>query len=126
MSLEVIHNRIYLKKFRKNLRNNLTPAEAKLWTLLKSAQLEGRKFRRQHSVGNYILDFYCPTAQIAIELDGEGHFTVIGQEKDQIRDAYLITKGITVLRFENKMVFEQIDEVLEEIKHCFKKNQQPQ
>ena len=58
------------KTKRKKLRNNLTPAEAALWNLLKNSQLEGRKFRRQHSVGFYILDFYCPSERMAIELDG--------------------------------------------------------
>ena len=51
----------------------MTPAEAKLWTYLKGKQLEGRKFRRQHSVRQYILDFYCPASKVAIELDGQAH-----------------------------------------------------
>ena len=62
-----IHNRKNLKQFRKDLRNNLTPAEATLWKAIQRSQLEGRKFRRQHSVGNYILDFYCPKEKLAIE-----------------------------------------------------------
>jgi hypothetical protein len=68
-----INNLPHLKTFRQKLRNNLTPAEAKLWAYIKNSQVEGRKFRRQHSVDNYILDFYCPSERLAIELDGQGH-----------------------------------------------------
>ncbi len=69
----MLHNRKYLKENRKMLRSNLTPAEAELWKHLKSSQLYGRKFRRQHSIGNFILDFYCPSEKLAIELDGQIH-----------------------------------------------------
>ncbi len=116
-----IHNRKYLKQFRRDLRNNLTPAEATLWKVLQRSQLEGRKFRRQHSVGNYILDFYCPKEKLAIELDGSEHFTVNGDERDFNRDEYLKTLNIKVLRFENKEVFDNMDGVLEEIKQNIKK-----
>ena len=64
---EKLHNIRPLKKNRKQLRNRLTPAEAKLWSLLKNSQLEKRKFRRQHSVGPYVLDFYCPSERLCIE-----------------------------------------------------------
>ncbi len=102
----------HLKLYRNQLRNNLTPAEAKLWSLLKNSQLENRKFRRQHSVGNYILDFYCPSEKLAVELDGQGHFESPQIEYDIARDLYLKSVGITVLRFENKLVFEQTEFVL--------------
>ncbi len=116
-----VHNRKYLKQFRKDLRNNLTPAEATLWKTIQKSQLEGRKFRRQHSVGNYILDFYCPAEKLAIELDGQDHFTASGSERDNDRDEYLKTLNITVLRFENREVFDNLECVLEEIKCNFKK-----
>lgn len=61
-----LNNLRYLKGYRKRLRNHLTPAEASMWKLLQSRQIDGKKFRRQHSVGNYILDFYCPSQQLAI------------------------------------------------------------
>ena len=70
---EQINNKKILEPYRKSLRKNLTPAEAFLWRLLKNSQLENRKFRRQHSIGNYILDFYCPKIRLAIELDGDYH-----------------------------------------------------
>ena len=65
------HDLPYLKTFRRDLRNGLTPAEAFLWDRLKRSKLDGRKFRRQHSVGGYILDFYCCEEGLAIGLDGE-------------------------------------------------------
>lgn len=116
-----LNNLPYLKTFRKELRNNLTPAEAKLWTLLKGKQMNGRKFRRQHSVGNYILDFYCPSERIAIELDGQGHFEVSQAEYDYERDLFLEAFGIRVLRFENKWVWNNPDGLLEEVKSYFGK-----
>ncbi len=114
-----LNNLPYLKTFRKKLRNNLTPAEAKFWTLVQNSKLEGRKFRRQHSVGNYILDFYCPSEKLAIELDGEVHFNETAQLKDAERTLFLKYYGIKVLRFENKLVFEQTEQVLDEIKESF-------
>jgi len=118
-SHEKVMNLPHLKTFRKALRNNLTPSEAKLWSILNKSQLEGRKFRRQHSVDNYILDFYCPSEKLAIELDGEGHNDIIQAEYDLERDLFLNSYGIKVLRFENKMVFEQTEAVLSEIKKGF-------
>lgn len=112
-----IHNRKVLKQKRKKLRNNLTPGEASLWKFLQKSQSEGRKFRRQHSVGNYILDFYCPGEKNNIELDGEYHIP----EKDKKRDQYLNNLGITVLRFENRATFESLETVLEIIKSHFSK-----
>ncbi len=69
-----LHNKPSLKEERKALRNNLTEAEYLLWQYLKGKKLSGRKFRRQHSFENYIMDFYCPAEKPAIELDGQHHF----------------------------------------------------
>lgn len=115
-----INNKKYLTPYRKSLRNNLTPAETFLWKLIKNSQLDQRKFRRQHSVGNYILDFYCPSEKLAIELDGEFHFTPEGIEYDKIRTEYINSINIKVIRFENKIVFENTDWVLMEIKNNFR------
>ena len=114
-----INNIPILRMFRKELRNNLTPAEAKLWTLLKQSQLSGRKFRRQHSVGYYILDFYCPSESLAVELDGAAHDSEAAQEYDRERDIFLNCFGIKVLRFENRLVFQQTEAVLMEIENNF-------
>jgi very-short-patch-repair endonuclease len=119
--MKKIHNISRLKERRKELRNSLTPAEAKLWTILKNSQLCGKKFRRQHSVGGYVLDFYCPLEKIAIELDGEIHNLKDVKEYDQNRTEYLDSSGIKVLRFKNKSVFDETNKVIGEIKKHFKK-----
>ena len=113
---EQLNNKKILEPYRKVLRNNLTSAEATLWFFLKGSKLEGRKFRRQHSFGNYILDFYCPSKKLAIELDGAHHFTEEGLKYDTERTKFLNEGGIKVIRFENKLVFEDLEGVLEEIK----------
>jgi very-short-patch-repair endonuclease len=110
-----INNLKSLEQYRKNLRNNSTSAEATLWKLLKSSQ-PGKKFRRQHSVGPFIIDFYCAVEKLAVELDGQHHFTPEGYERDEKRTAYLKKFGIRVIRFENREVFEATDAVLETIK----------
>lgn len=116
-----IHNKTELKSFRKQLRNNGTSAEAVLWMQLKQKQLGGLKFRRQHSIGNYIVDFYCPEEKLAVELDGEDHFWEEGLHYDNKRTLHLNSLGITVVRFENKWVFEDINYVLSEIGRHFQK-----
>jgi very-short-patch-repair endonuclease len=112
------NNNPELKEFRKSLRKNLTPAEAALWRLLKGEQMDGRKFRRQFSVGYYILDFYCHSEKLALELDGAHHFTEEGRAYDEKRDAYLNKQGILVIRIEKK-VFENTGQVLDFIKSNF-------
>jgi very-short-patch-repair endonuclease len=119
---QLIHNRKPIEKFRKALRHNLTPAEAVLWKAIQRGKLDGRKFRRQHSVGSYVLDFYCPAELLAVELDGAHHFTLAGNEYDVERTKYLNALNIRVLRFENKFVFSQLDGLLDEIKAHFGKN----
>jgi very-short-patch-repair endonuclease len=113
-----IHNLPDLRTFRTELRSKLTPAEGKLWTYIKNSKL-GRKFRRQHSVGRYILDFYCPSEMLAIELDGMVHFSATAMEYDRERKIFLEYFGIKVLRFENKMVFEDPEWVLDRIRFEF-------
>ncbi len=83
-------------------------------------KLEGRKFRRQHSIDNYIVDFYCPKKKLIVELDGEIHDNFINKEYDFKRSNYLQAKGFKILRFENYLVFEQLDMVLDAIKMEFK------
>ncbi|UOY05583.1 DUF559 domain-containing protein [Muricauda sp. SCSIO 64092] len=114
------HNKPELRQHRKDLRQNLTTAEAFLWKQLQHKKLDGRKFRRQHSIDHFIVDFYCASEKLIIELDGQVHQNPIAEEKDANRDAYLEALGYTVLRFENKMVFEHLSSVLREIKDNFK------
>ncbi|NMH86725.1 endonuclease domain-containing protein [Flavivirga algicola] len=115
-----IHSLKHLKEKRAELRQSLTPAEAFLWKHLKAKQFEGRRFTRQHSIKNYIVDFYCFKEKLIIELDGEVHNNEIAQEKDRERTKVLTELGYTVIRFENKMVFENLASVFMEIKENFK------
>lgn len=116
---ELMHNRKYLKETRKELRNNATSAEAFLWKHLSKRKLKGRKFRRQQSLNNYIVDFYCPSEKLIIELDGEYHNNPETIEKDLLRDKHLEKLGFTILRFENKLVFDDLKGVLNTISENF-------
>ncbi|HQM69427.1 MAG TPA: DUF559 domain-containing protein [Bacteroidales bacterium] len=121
MDSRYIFNRKSLKPHRSYLRNNSTSAESALWNQLKSKNLEGRKFRRQQSIGNYIVDFYCPSEKLIIELDRDPHGDPKQIQKDISRDKYLETLGFTVLRFENRFVFQEPEIILNEIKKVFRK-----
>ncbi|MEQ1605385.1 MAG: DUF559 domain-containing protein [Pyrinomonadaceae bacterium] len=116
-----IHSLPQVAKFRTKLRKNLTPAEAAFWSLVKNSQLDGRKFRRQHSIGNYIFDFYCPSEKIAVELDGEGHFVDHPRLNDRSKREFAESHGIRVIRFENKRVFEDTQCVLDVIRSHFRR-----
>ena len=108
-----------LKTFRTKLRKNLTPAEAFLWKFIRNSKLDGRKFRRQFSVGPYILDFYCPSEKLAVELDGEVHFNATAIEYDLERKLFVQHYRIRILRFENQLVFQELEMVLEKIRANF-------
>ena len=114
------HNLGSLKQRRRSLRAQLMPAEALLWKHLQHSQLESRKFRRQHSAGPYVLDFYCPAERIAIELDGAAHDHERAQANDRQRDEFLANAGIHVLRFENEQVMKNLEGVLFEIRRHFR------
>ena len=114
-----IHNRKYLETHRKELRKNLTSAEATLWKSLQRKQLKGRKFRRQHSIVNFIVDFYCPQEKLIVELDGAIHLDFTQQNYDIERTQRLEELGFTVISFENKLVFENLPWVLEKISNQF-------
>ena len=104
----------------RQMRLTLTPAEARLWKYLQNHQLAGRKFRRQHSVGPYVLDFYCPREHLAVELDGAAHDQELAAQRDEIRTRYLESHGIKVVRFENRDVMNNLEGVLQMIKDCFR------
>ncbi len=95
-------NRTDQKARRRELRNRPTDAEHLLWYQLRGGQLDGRKFRRQHGIGPYIVDFYCPEEKLAVELDGDIHNEPEVKEHDEIRDHYLTSHGVHVLRFGNE------------------------
>jgi very-short-patch-repair endonuclease len=108
------------KAFRKSLRNSLTPMEAVLWQCLQRRQLLGQKFRRQISIGRYIVDFYCPDKKLVIELDGDAHFSHNIDVYEDERTRFLESQGLTVIRFENDELKQSLDWVLERIKSYLK------
>ena len=95
----------------RQLRKNMTDAERLLWSKLRGKQL-GFKFKRQVPVGNYIVDFLCPSKKLVIEVDGSQH---IKSDYDSKRDKYLRSKGYAVLRFWDNEVFKETDAVLQRI-----------
>jgi very-short-patch-repair endonuclease len=115
-----IYNKKYLEQKRKDLRNQSTLAEVILWKHLKKKQLRERKFRRQHSIGDYIVDFYCPAERIAIELDGDLHFDEEIKKYDEERTKYLSELNIRVLRFENNEILFNLESSLNKIVAEFK------
>ncbi|MBN1779410.1 MAG: endonuclease domain-containing protein [Candidatus Buchananbacteria bacterium] len=110
-----LFNNFLGKPIRQKLRNNSTLAERKLWCYLSRRQILGHKFRRQVSVGRYVVDFYCYQLKLAIEVDGDAHFTLEAQEYDVERQFYIESFGVKFLRFTNDEVFNNIEGVLGKI-----------
>jgi len=108
-----LYNSEDLKERRRSLRRLQTDAERKLWQVLRGKQMEGARFVRQYSVGSYILDFYCPALRLAIEVDGSQH---IDNDYDTKRTKYLKEKDITVIRFWNNDVLQNLNGVYEKIR----------
>ena len=95
------------------LRRMMTPPEARLWTRLRGKRLRGFKFRRQHPIGPFILDFYCAEARLAIEVDGQGHQHPERQAYDRRRTVWLHGQGVRVIRLAAEAVRTELDGVLE-------------
>jgi very-short-patch-repair endonuclease len=104
-----------LKTFSRQLRKDMTDAEKLLWSRIRYKHIKGFQFYRQKPMGKFIVDFYCPKANLVIELDGGQHYSEDGIEKDKIRDDFMSKMGIKVLRFSDREVFENIEAVLEKI-----------
>ena len=100
----------------------MPPAEVHLWQRLRQQQL-GHKFRRQYSVGTYVLDFYCVEAKLAIELDGESHYVAGAKDRDEPRQRFIERFAIRVLRFTNTEIYENLEGVLEVILQALTKDQ---
>lgn len=114
MQIQEIFNKKELYHRRKELRNNATKEEVLLWLKLKNSQI-GFKFRRQHSIGGYIADFYCSSKKLIIEIDGSQHFGKEEVEYDKIRTEYFDGLDIKVLRFTNVEINTNMNEVLRKI-----------
>ena len=94
----------------RELRHAETPAEHKLWQRLRDQQLAGYKFRRQHPIGSFVVDFYCPAARLVVEVDGESHLAQA--EFDARRTEWLQQYGYRILRVTNSEVYTEIEGVL--------------
>jgi very-short-patch-repair endonuclease len=98
--------------FRRSLRTGAPTPERVLWARLRRHALSGFRFRRQHSVGPYVLDFFCVQRLLAIEVDGDSHYVGDGPRRDEARDQFLATRRIRVLRFTNNEVLYELDGVI--------------
>ncbi len=115
-----IYNLPQYKERRRELRRQMTPAEVVLWENLRGSQM-GCRIRRQHGIGHYIVDFYCASARLVIELDGASHESDTGIGYDEARDSYLRSFGHRILRFTNQQIMKNLTEVLFEIKLTIQK-----
>ena len=100
---------------KRRLRSDMTGPEQQLWLKLRARQFQGLKFRRQHGIGPYIVDFYCPDQSLVIELDGESHAEPHQILKDQQRDTYLRSIGLQVIRYSNTDVASNLDGILADL-----------
>ena len=113
--MKFLRNDPTLKQRRRELRRNQTETERTLWAHLRNKQFYGIKFFRQYSIGPYILDFYCPTMKVAVELDGGQHNQCENKEYDTARSEYLKAQGIDVMRFWNNEILLDVESVLSEL-----------
>ncbi|MGD8570305.1 MAG: endonuclease domain-containing protein [Gammaproteobacteria bacterium] len=97
------------------LRKRMTDSELKLWSRIRRKQIAGLQFYRQRPIGNYIVDFYCPRAQIVLEVDGSQHMNRLTVQNDQLRDIYLRQQGIKVMRFNNLEILKELDAVVDKV-----------
>ena len=98
----------------KRLRREMTPPEIGLWLALRD-NAEGLRFRKQHGAANYVLDFYCAPARLAIEVDGDAHERGDRPQRDAVRDAWLASRGVRVLRYPAQEVLTNLDGVVRQI-----------
>lgn len=112
---EITGERLSIIEFARKLRQDANDPEALLWACLRDRRMNKRKFRRQHPVPPYVLDFYCADLKLAIELDGGQHNSADGKQRDQARDAFLRAQDIETLRFTNDELMSHTDSVMDVI-----------
>ncbi|MFH1598317.1 MAG: DUF559 domain-containing protein [Patescibacteria group bacterium] len=110
-----LYNKKRTKGSRRYLRRQMPPAEHILWLHLRNKQLEGFKFRRQYSISKYVVDFYCPKARLAIEIDGPTHLSDQARIYDKERQQFIESFGIRFLRVNNLDVYKNMEGVIERI-----------
>ena len=103
---------------RKMLRKNIPTPESILWQTVRNRKINNLKFKRQFSIGRYVVDFYCPTLQLAIEIDGDYHNAKSIKEYDAERQLFIESLGISCFRFTNKDISENLESVINKI-HSF-------
>jgi very-short-patch-repair endonuclease len=96
----------------RQLRREMTPPEARLWMALRGRQADGLRFRRQHPIGPFVLDFYCDSAKLAVEVDGFAHVTADRPQRDARRDDWLAARGVRTLRIDARDVRDELDGVV--------------
>ena len=116
-----IYNRSSERELRKHLRNSMPSAEVIVWSRLQKRQLHGCKFRRQFSVGSYVLDFYSTELKLAIEIDGDSHFQAGADTHDRARQTSIEQLGVKFIRFTNNDVYRNLGGVLDLISETIQK-----
>ncbi len=109
-----------LKHLRRALRNQPIPSEILMWSVLRGRKFMGYKFRRQYGIGRYIIDFYCPALQLAVEIDGASHTWPGAAERDHIRQQWIEKQGITVVRFLSSDVMKNLDGAVQRLEEVVK------
>jgi len=118
-----LYNKSSAKGVRRCLRRNMPPAESILWLHLRNKRLDGSKFRRQYSIGKYVVDFYCPKARLVIEIDGPTHLSKIAIGYDQTRQQQIESYKIRFLCMTNTDIYDNIEGVLDRIITIVKETQ---
>ena len=121
-----VTNLVSQADMRRKLRHTATPEEVAFWSLVKSKQICGVQFRRQFSVGPYVLDFYCPRVKLCVELDGIHHYSEEEVIHDKRRTDFLATLGIEVIRIDNTAIWTCSDMVVSTIKDVVQRRLQSQ
>ena len=117
MKRKIIPYNPRLKEFARQLRNNSTKTEIFMWLKLKGKQMYGYDFHRQKPIDNYILDFFCHELMLGIEIDGYSHNLIEVFEKDTIKNKRMNQLGITILRFSDEQVLNDMENVLRAVEH---------
>jgi very-short-patch-repair endonuclease len=120
-----IYNKISLKEKRKNLRKNMPSPEVYLWNRIKNKQILNVKFRRQFSIGNYIVDFYSPELKLAIEIDGDSHFSDEAINYDKYRTKFIESLGVKIVRYFNNDILCNIDGIYYDLVNVINKIKTP-
>ncbi len=102
-------------KQRRELRHDSTPAEKVFWEMVSGKKLDNLKFRRQHHIGPYIVDFYCASLKLIIEIDGDSHFSVEGLKADKIRTRFLESHGYKIIRYDNSEILTNLEGVFADL-----------